>query len=116
MLGSGQCAYDVAPESEFGKFEFGGKPSGTLEIYQDRLVFFKKSKMVAVAFGAIGNALSGKGKEDIVIYRRDVRSDTIRVDKARFQFYLTDGRRAAIQIGGHGSKEAAAAMRRFLNI
>ncbi len=116
MLGSGQCVYKVALDSEFKKFEFGGMPEGTVEIYEDRLQFFKKSKAVAVAFGQIGRALNGKGKEDIVLFRRDLRPGTVTAEKTLFQFYLTDGRRAYIQFGGHGAREGAAAMRRFLNI
>lgn len=116
MLGSGQCVYKVAPDSEFGKFEFGGMPEGTVEIYGDRLHFFKKSKAVALAFGSIGSALNGKGKEDAVVFRRDVRFDTVMVEKNLFRFYLTDGRRAYIQLAGHGAREGAAAMRRFLNV
>lgn len=116
MLGSGQCAYKVATDTEFGKFEFGGMPGGTVEIYADRLQFFKKSKMVGLAFGAIGDALSGKGKQDVVLFRRDVRPDTVTVEKTLFQFYLADGRRAYIQFAGSGKKEAAAALRRFLNV
>ena len=116
MLGSGQCSYKVAPDSDFGKFEFGGMPEGTVEIYEDRLQFFKKSKTVALAFGMVGSALNGKGKEDIVLLRRDVRPDTVTTDKTLFQFYLADGQRAYIQFRGHGAKEGAAAMRRFLDI
>lgn len=116
LLSSGQCSYKVASDSDFQKFEFGGMPEGTVEIYGDRLLFFKKSKTVALAFGMIGSAINGKGKEDIVLFRRDVRPDTVTVEKTLFQFYLTDGRRAYILFRGHGAKEAAAAMRRFLNV
>lgn len=116
FLASQACSYKVAMESEFKKFEFGGMPEGTVDIYEDRLEFFLKSKMVRMAFGAIGSALSGKGKPDITIYGHMVRRETVTNQKNAFRFYLTDGRLTMIYLGGLSSKDAQDAMRRFLRM
>ncbi len=115
LLVSQSCVYKVAMEQDFKKFEWGGMPEGTVEIYEDRLEFFKKSKMIGLAFGAIGNALSGKGKADLTIPRHMVRRDTVTNKKNLFQFYLTDGQLAFIQFTGISvQKDACSAMWRFL--
>lgn len=118
LLASQPCSYKVAPEADFKKFEFGGMPEGTVEIYGDRLELFSKSKMVRLAFGMIGSALSGKGKADLTISDYMVRRDTINNNmKNVFRFYLTDGRLAYIQLNGlTGQQEARNAMQRFLRM
>jgi len=117
MLASQACSYKIAVESDFKKFEFGGMPEGTVEIYDDRLEFFSKNKMVKLAFGMIGSALSGKGKVDITIPAFMVRRDTVINQKNVFRFYLTDGRLAYIQLNGlTGQQEARSAMQRFLKM
>lgn len=115
MLASHSCIYKVAMESEFKKFEFGGMPEGTVEIYEDRLELYKKSKMVRLAFGAIGSALSGKGKPDVTISAHMVRRDTVTDQKNAFRFYLTDGQLAFVQFSGVTEKtDCRNAMLRFL--
>lgn len=117
MLASQACSYQVATESEFKKFQFGGMPEGTVEIYEDRLVFFQKNKMVKMAFGMIGSALSGRGKPDLTIAFDAVRRDTLENRKNVFRFHLTDGRIAYVQFNGlTGQSEARDAMRRFLKV
>lgn len=117
MLASHACSYKVATEGDFKKFEFGGMPEGTVEIYDDRLDFFSKNKMVKLAFGMIGSALSGKGKADITISAHMVRRDTVTNQKNVFRFYLIDGRLAYVQFNGlTGQQEARNAMLRFLKM
>lgn len=105
---SQKCTYFIGSEQDIKKFKFGGNPEGTVDIYEDRLEFFKKSKGVALMFGAIGSAIEGKGTEDVTI-----RLDQMRAWREGTTYFvdLTDGRILFMSFLGIGSKaEAAAAM------
>lgn len=54
------CIYFIGTENDAHKYRFGGNPEGTLELYEDRIDVFKKSKVVSSAFGAIGSAMKEK--------------------------------------------------------
>lgn len=99
------------PESQFGKFRFGGDPEGTIEIYDDHIDFFKKSKGVALAFGAIGSALAGKGKHEITIRKSDVKS--CRLDSGTYWLYLADGNLMVVTLEGFSKKDAKNAILTF---
>ena len=114
-LSSQHCVYKVAMEQEFGKFEWGGIPEGTIDIYSDHLELYKKNKTVLIAFGMMGSKIAGKGKADLVIEEAAVRKDTVINQKNMFKFFLTDGRLAYIQfVGTKVKQDACDAMWQFL--
>lgn len=116
FLFSHNCIYRVAPENELNKYEWGGIPEGTVDIYEDRLEFFKKNKMLTMTLGALGSALNGKGKLDVVVPGYLVRRDTVENKKNDFRFLLTDGRAVRLTFLGFSLKpDIRDAMFRFLN-
>ena len=103
----------LGPEAQLGKFRFGGDPEGTADIYDDHIDFFKKSKTVIMLFGAIGSAVSGKGKAEasvlkssVINYRRD--------NKSSYWLYLQGGNVLYIDLLGFSKQPAQAAMQSFL--
>lgn len=116
FLFSDNCIYRVAPENELNKYEWGGIPEGTVDIYEDRLEFFKKNKMLTMTLGVLGSALNGKGKPDVVVPGYLVRRDTVENKINDFRFLLTDGRAVRLAFLGFSLKpDACNAMFCFLN-
>lgn len=108
---SAKCVFFYGPESQYGKFQFGGYPEGTIEIYEDHIDFFKKSKGVALAFGAIGSALAGKGKYETTIRKSDVNS--CRMESKEYWLYLANGNLMVATLQGFGTKDAQNAILAF---
>ena len=99
---------------EFKKFKFGGMPEGTIEIYDDYISLFTKSKLVRMGFGLIGSAIEGKGKATLDIRNVDV--DHFEKPKDYiWDLYLKNGKIVRILLSGFGAKNAAAAMDLFLS-
>ncbi len=110
---SAKCTFYYGPENQYGKFRFGGDPEGTIEIYEDHIDFFKKSKGVTLAFGAIGSALAGKGKYDISIRRSDVKSCRVQKELAKYWLYLANGNVMVVSLLGFKTKDAQNAILTF---
>lgn len=108
---SAKCTFYYGPESQYGKFRFGGDPEGTIEIYDDHIDFFKKSKTTALMFGAIGSALSGKGKHEVTIRKSDVNS--CRNESKMYRLYLANGNLMVVTLQGFGTKDAENAILSF---
>ncbi len=110
---SAKCIFFFGPEVQLGKFRMGGNPEGTVDIYDDHIDIFKKSRAVAILFGAIGSAMAGKGKAETSILKSSVmnyRSD----NKGSYWLYLQGGNVLYIDLMGFSTKPAQAAMLSFL--
>ncbi len=110
---SAKCTFFFGPEVQLGKFRMGGNPEGTADIYDDHIDIFKKSKTVTILFGAIGSAVSGKGKAETSILKSSVmnyRSD----NKGSYWLYLQGGNVLYIDLMGFSKQPAQAAMQSFL--
>lgn len=57
-----RCAFRLEVPEKLNSYRFGGDDNGYVDVYSDRLELFIKSKATALAFGAIGSAIEGKGK------------------------------------------------------
>ena len=77
-------------------YHFGGNDGGAVSIYSHQLILYRKSKMVGAAFGVIGSAIEGRGKQYATISREEVITFEKRYSKkGRVQDYLLhlkDGR------------------------
>ena len=62
LLATSHCVFRLAEAEKLNSFKMGGDDNGNVDVYGDRLEIFKKSAGVAMAFGAIGSAIEGKGK------------------------------------------------------
>ena len=94
---SANCNFQLCREGELKTgYHFGGTDQGgTIEIAPSSLTLYVKSVGVAVAFGAIGSALEGKGKLLASIRPEDIASYEKNTKNGRFQDYqihLKDGR------------------------
>ena len=92
-----RCAFQLCPERELKTgYHFGGNDDeGNVDIAPSRLTLYKKSKAVGLAFGAIGSAIEGKGKQFAVVRPEDIVSHEKTTKNGRFQDYrvhLKDGR------------------------
>ena len=116
------------PVTNYGGFRIGssvaevdnrsGGSGGAVDVYSDRMDIFKKSTGVALAFGAIGSAIEGKGKLFMTL-RPEMVSQARRVvnKKGKLEYYLfqlTDGRGLRVTITG--KQEAAPAIERLFRI
>ena len=91
------CGFLFAkPGKSTDGYHYGGNDGGAVSIYSHQLVLYRKSKMVGAAFGVIGSAIEGRGKQYATIPREDVSSFEKRYNKkGRVQDYLLhfrDGR------------------------
>ncbi len=91
---------------------------GTMDIYPDRLVLYRKSRVVVAAFGLIGSAIEGKGKEILSVTLNMVSSFEIVNRKSNGKYLacnliLRDGQRLIIYPGLH--KNAFFALDEFLS-
>ncbi len=116
MIGS-KCLYEIAPESKFGKMSFekvyfGGTPEGTVEIYRERLVFYKKGDPALKMLGPIGALMEGKGERDLIISRHMIAESERNGDE--FTFTTKDERRGYIKLLGFSGEEAGNALEEFL--
>lgn len=62
LLATSHCVFRLAEAEKLNSFKMGGDDNGNVDVYGDRLELFRKSAGVAMAFGAIGSAIEGKGK------------------------------------------------------
>lgn len=110
---SAKCSFYLGPESRFAKFRMGGNPEGTAEIYDNRIEVFKKSTFLTLAFGAIGSALSGKGKPEAIV-TRDMVIAYRETGKRTFFLYLQNGNMLYVNFIGISVQNAGVAMMNFL--
>ena len=94
---SSQIAFQLCAESELKTgFQFGGADDeGSVDIEPSAMTLYKKSKGVALAFGAIGSAIEGKGKLVATIRPADIASFEKNTNGGKFRDYrihLKDGR------------------------
>ncbi len=94
---SSNCAFQLCREGELKTgFQFGGADDeGTVEISPSEITVYKKSKAIGLAFGAIGNAIAGKGSPCATIRPAHIASYEKNMRDGRFQDYrihLKDGR------------------------
>ncbi|MBR2643848.1 MAG: hypothetical protein IKD54_00995, partial [Clostridia bacterium] len=94
---SSNCAFQLCREGELKTgFQFGGADDeGTVEISPSEITVYKKSKAIGLAFGAIGNAIAGKGSPCATIRPAHIASYEKNMRGGRFQDYrihLKDGR------------------------
>ena len=105
------CAFRIDQPEKLNSFKMGGDDDGNIDVYTDRIEFFKKSKGVALAFGAIGSAIEGKGKLFYTLRPADVVRHEKQLDaKGRLFYYvfsLRDGRAVRLHIKDKGGVEAA---------
>lgn len=77
-------------------YKFGGADEGgTIDIAPSGLTLYRKSKAVGLAFGAIGSAIEGKGKQFATIRPEDIKSFEKNTKNGRFldyRIHLKDGR------------------------
>ena len=77
-------------------FQFGGADDeGSVDIAPSAMTLYRKSKGVALAFGAIGSAIEGKGKLVATIRPADIASFEKNTNGGKFRDYrihLKDGR------------------------
>ncbi len=116
MIGS-KCLYEIAPEDKFGKMSwekayFGGTPEGTVEIYRERLVFYKKNNLTFKMLGIIGALMEGKGERDVIISRHMIVESERNGDE--FTFTTKDARRGYIKLFGSSKEEVGNALEVFL--
>ena len=87
-------------------YHFGGNDGGAVSVYSHQLILYRKSKMVGYAFGVIGSAIEGRGKQYATIPRDEVISFEKRLTKKGkvqdYLLHLKDGRTLKI-ISNHGS-------------
>ena len=107
------CIYFIGTENDAHKYRFGGNPEGTLELYEDRIDVFKKSKVVSSAFGAIGSAIEGKGKPEASISKEMI-TNYKKNKNNKYVLYLKDGNVLDVTITGLSKKESIKAMDDFL--
>lgn len=112
-MASSKCTFYYGPESQYGKFRFGGDPEGTIDIYNDHIDVFKKSKTAALMFGAIGSALSGKGKPETTIQKYNVVA--YRADSGSYWLYLANGNVMCITLQGFNTRDAQTAIMSFVS-
>ena len=91
------CGFLFAkPGKSTDGYHYGGNDGGAVSIYSHQLILYRKSRMVGAAFGVIGSAIEGRGKQYATIPREDVSSFEKRYNKkGRVQDYLLhfkDGR------------------------
>ena len=116
LIGS-KCLYEIAPEDRFGKMSFdkayfGGTPRGAVEIYRERLVFYKKNNSTLKLLGIIGALMEGKGERDLIISRHMIVESERNEDV--FTFATKDGRKGYVKLYGFSKKEAGDALEAFL--
>ena len=89
----------------------GGDDEGNVDVYPDRVELFRKSKGVALAFGAIGSAIEGKGKLYYTLTPAQVarhgKQTTKKGELAYYEFWLRDGRMLRLRPLGKTGAEAA---------
>jgi len=106
-----------AANENYGGFHWGGFPIGTIEIYPDRLVIYKKNKNMVFAFGLVGDALQGKGKAHLTVGRNQIASYDVRKNnKGRIEkidFVLTDT--SKLMIMSPNRQDVSDALSEFLN-
>lgn len=123
-----QPVANETPVTNYGGFRIGssvaevdnrsGGSGGAVDVYSDRMDIFKKSTGVALAFGAIGSAIEGKGKlfmtlrPEMVYQARRVVNKKGKLE--HYVFQLTDGRGLRVTITGN--QEAAPAIERLFGI
>ncbi|MDO4851786.1 MAG: zinc ribbon domain-containing protein [Clostridia bacterium] len=77
-------------------YKFGGADEGgTIDIAPSGLTLYRKSMAVGLAFGAIGSAIEGKGKQIATIRPEDIKSFEKNTKNGRFldyRIHLKDGR------------------------
>ena len=101
ILFEDSCFHILFQLAENGQFKtgyhFGGNHTeGYLDLTTTTMALFGKSKGVALAFGAVGRAIEGKGKELLRCSRADVVSyEKLRDKKGRitgYNLFFRDGR------------------------
>ena len=77
-------------------YKFGGADEGgTIDIAPSGLTLYRKSKAVGLAFGVIGSAIEGKGKQIATIRPEDIKSFEKNTKNGRlldYRIHLKDGR------------------------
>ena len=109
-----RCIFRLAEADKLNGFKMGGDDNGNVDVYGDRLELFRKSTGVALAFGAIGSAIEGKGKLFLTL-RPDMVTLTQPMEDKKgrlcgFVFTLRDGRMLRLHLKAEG--EAVRAIRR----
>ncbi|MBQ3392969.1 MAG: hypothetical protein IJG52_06150 [Lachnospiraceae bacterium] len=104
-----KCLYCIGTEEEIAKYRSGGMPEGTIDVYEDKLVFFKKSRTVSMTLGVIGSLLEGKGTEDCTVSKEEVRGcEKAAAPDGSLRHYMVelgDGRKIRILPRGRKSRE-----------
>ncbi len=96
----------------FDKVYFGGTPRGAIEIYRERLVFYKKNNSTLKLLGIIGALMEGKGERDLIISRHMIVESER--DEDVFTFTTKDGRKGYVKLYGFSKQEAGDALEAFL--
>ena len=108
---SAKAFFRIDLPEKLNSFRMGGDDEGNVDVYPDRIELFKKSKGVALAFGAIGSAIEGKGKLFYTLRPSDIVRHEKQLDAKGHLFYyifsLRDGRALRLHIKDKGGVEAA---------
>ena len=111
-----KCGFQLCPERELKTgYHFGGnEDEGHLYISAEQLTLYKKSKAVGMAFGAIGSAIEGKGKQLAVIVPGDIASHE-KASKNDYRIHLKDGRILKVSFFPRDLEASLSALDQFLS-
>lgn len=111
-----KCGFQLCPERELKTgYHFGGnEDEGHLYISAEQLTLYKKSKAVGIAFGAIGSAIEGKGKQLAVIVPGDIASHE-KASKNDYRIHLKDGRILKVSFFPRDLEASLSALDQFLS-
>ena len=110
----GSCTFCIGTEKDITKFKWYGNPEGTFEMDDQKITLYKKSKVVKQAFGLIGSAMSGKGKYEAEITKKQIvgyKHDK----KGSFWIDLNDSNKFYFCITGLGKKDKYDLVEKFLS-
>lgn len=109
MTATDSCVFRLDLPEKMNSFKMGGDDNGNVDVYPDRLEIFKKSKATALAFGAIGSAIEGKGKLFFTLYPAMVRNFQKQLNKKGalhyYLFTLSDGQMLRLMLTGKKTAE-----------
>lgn len=100
-------------------YKFGGADEGgTIDIAPSGLTLYRKSKAVGLAFGVIGSAIEGKGKQIAAIRPEDIKSFEKNTKNGRFldyRIHLKDGRVLKVSFAAAQLDSVISAADKFLS-
>jgi len=113
------CSMQLCAESELNKFKFGGAyEDANIDVYADRLIIYKKNKVVGALFGAIGSAVEGKGRQGETVMKTQITEYHNQADmngrRIGIRIHLNDGRVLLVNPSRSGRDASYAALDSFL--